>query len=58
MGLILISFPLLLDYHLEDKLEYRLARPILAPNFYRPRRLHRNRTKYKPGITTSSHGKI
>jgi hypothetical protein len=25
---------------------------------YRPRRLHKKRTKYKPGITTSSHGKI
>src|SRR5882757_4362573 len=25
---------------------------------HRPRRLHKNRTRYSPGITTSSHGKM
>jgi hypothetical protein len=27
-------------------------------NCYRPRRLHKNRTRYNPGITTNSHGKM
>ena len=33
-------------------------KPTLAPNAYLPRRLHKNRTKYNPSITTRSHGKI